>query len=144
MILVGQHCMPTVGEFAFGPDAQYIRIDQAHEDIGRNLPIDLGIVSCELAALEALADAVPRLTHDAGSPRSRRRASASRIRTPSTTRSASSYTDAVHPAVIAKELGDFLYRGTAAEGTDHRRVRRLRHRALRAPRAARLTVPDRS
>ena len=35
------------------------------EDIGRNLPIDLGIVSCEKAALEALADAVPQMTHDA-------------------------------------------------------------------------------
>ena len=47
VILVGQHCMPTVGEFAFGPDAKYIRIDQSAEDIGRNMPIDLGIVSCE-------------------------------------------------------------------------------------------------
>src|SRR5438876_1554893 len=64
VLLVGQHCMPTVGEFAFGPDAKFIRIDQAAEDIGRNIPIDLGIVSCEKAALEALADAVPRLTHD--------------------------------------------------------------------------------
>src|SRR5207237_411248 len=64
VLLVGQHCMPTIGEFAFGPDAKYIRIDQAAEDIGRNIPIDLGIVSCEKAALEALADAVPRLTHD--------------------------------------------------------------------------------
>ena len=53
VILVGQHCMPTVGEFAFGPDAKFIRIDPCHEDIGRNLPIDLGIVSCEKAALEA-------------------------------------------------------------------------------------------
>ena len=59
-MLVGQHCMPTVGEFAFGPDARFIRIDQAAEDIGRNMPIDVGIVSCERAALEALADAVPR------------------------------------------------------------------------------------
>ena len=42
VILVGQYCMPTVGEFAFGPDAKFIRIDWAHEDIGRNLPIDLG------------------------------------------------------------------------------------------------------
>ena len=89
VILVGQHCMPTVGEFAFGPDAKYIRIDQAAEDIGRNLPIDLGIVSCELAALEALADAVPRLTHDSVDRGDRRGARSSRIRTPSTTRSAS-------------------------------------------------------
>src|SRR5204862_4974810 len=63
VLLVGQHCMPIVGEFAFGPDAKYIRIDQAAEDIGRNIPIDLGIVSCEKAALEALAEAIPRMTH---------------------------------------------------------------------------------
>ena len=112
VILVGQHCMPTVGEFAFGPDAKYIRIDQAAEDIGRNLPIDLGIVSCELAALEALADAVPRLTHDswiaeiAAARRKFEDQNAEYYKT------GLGYTDAVHPAVIAKELGDFLYRGT--------------------------------
>jgi len=60
VILVGQHCMPIAGEFAFGPDAKYIRIDSVGEDIGRNMPIDLGIVSSEKAALEALADAVRR------------------------------------------------------------------------------------
>lgn len=60
VLLVGQYCMPTLGEFAFGPDARYVRIDPAAEDIGRNLPIDVGIVSDERAALEALADAMPR------------------------------------------------------------------------------------
>jgi thiamine pyrophosphate-dependent acetolactate synthase large subunit-like protein len=115
VILVGQHCMPTVGEFAFGPDAKYIRIDQAAEDIGRNLPIDLGIVSCELAALEALADAVPRLTHDtwvAEIAAARKRFEDQSLEYYKT---GLSYTDAVHPAVIAKELGDFLYRGKLAK-----------------------------
>ena len=111
VILVGQHCMPTVGEFAFGPDAKYIRIDQAHEDIGRNLPIELGIVSCELAALEALADAVPAMAHDAWVAE----IAAARKRFEDQNldyyKTGLSYTDAVHPAVIAKELGDFLYRG---------------------------------
>ena len=60
VLLVGQYCMPTLGEFAFGPDTRYIRIDPSAEDIGRNLPIDLGIVSCEKAALEALTAAMPR------------------------------------------------------------------------------------
>ena len=111
VILVGQHCMPTVGEFAFGPDAKYIRIDQAAEDIGRNIPIDLGIVSCERAALEALTEAVPRLSHDswiaevAAARRKFEDQNAEYYRIGST------YKDAVHPAVIAKELGDFLYRG---------------------------------
>lgn len=111
VILVGQHCMPTVGEFAFGPDAKYIRIDQSAEDIGRNIPIDLGIVSCELAALEALADAVPRLTHDAWVAEiaaARKRFEDQNLEYYKT---GLSYGDAVHPAVIAKELGDFLYRG---------------------------------
>ena len=49
VLLVGQYCMPTLGEFAFGPDARYIRIDPAAEDVGRNLPIDVGIVSDERA-----------------------------------------------------------------------------------------------
>jgi thiamine pyrophosphate-dependent acetolactate synthase large subunit-like protein len=112
VILVGQHCMPTVGEFAFGPDARYIRIDQAHEDIGRNLPIDLGLVSCERAALEALADAVPRMTHDAWVAEiaaARRRFDDQNLEY---YKLGLTYSDAVHPAVIAKELGDFLYRGS--------------------------------
>jgi thiamine pyrophosphate-dependent acetolactate synthase large subunit-like protein len=112
VILVGQHCMPTVGEFAFGPDARYIRIDQAHEDIGRNLPIDLGIVSCELAALEALADAAPRMTHETWLAEIAAARKRFEDQNAEYYKTGLSYTDAIHPAVIAKELGDFLYRGT--------------------------------
>lgn len=111
VMLVGQHCMPVIGEFAFGPDAKYIRIDQAHEDIGRNLPIDLGLVSCERAALEALADAVPAMKHDswiAEIAAARRKFDDQNAEY---FKLGMSYTDAVHPAVIAKELGDFLYNG---------------------------------
>jgi thiamine pyrophosphate-dependent acetolactate synthase large subunit-like protein len=111
VLLVGQHCMPTVGEFAFGPDAKFIRIDQLHEDIGRNLPIDLGIVSCELAALEALADAVPRMTHEAWVAEIAAAKKKFEDQNDEYYRSGLKYTDAVHPAVIARELGDFLYRG---------------------------------
>jgi thiamine pyrophosphate-dependent acetolactate synthase large subunit-like protein len=111
VLLVGQHCMPTVGEFAFGPDARYIRIDQAHEDIGRNLPIDLGIVSCELAALEALTEAVPRLSHDAWVAEIAAARKRFEDQNAEYYKTGLSYTDAVHPAVIAKELADFLYRG---------------------------------
>jgi thiamine pyrophosphate-dependent acetolactate synthase large subunit-like protein len=109
VILVGQHCMPTVGEFAFGPDAKYIRIDLAAEDIGRNLPIDLGIVSCEKAALEALTDAIPRLTHApwlAEVAAARKKFDDQNL---AYYKTGFSYGDAVHPAVIAHELADFLY-----------------------------------
>ena len=111
VLLIGQHCMPVVGEFAFGPDAKYIRIDLAAEDIGRNIPIDLGIVSCEKAALEALADAVPRLTHDSWIAEIAAARKKFEDQNAEFYRTGLTYPDAVHPAVIAKELGDFLYRG---------------------------------
>ena len=111
VLLVGQYCMPTLGEFAFGPDARYIRIDPDAEDIGRNLPIDLGIVSDERAALEALADAMPRQRHDAWV---REVAVARQVfdaENEDYYQTGLGYTEAVHPAVIAKELADFLQNG---------------------------------
>ncbi|MGA9774184.1 MAG: thiamine pyrophosphate-binding protein [Blastocatellia bacterium] len=111
VLLVGQYCMPTVGEFAFGPDAKYIRIDPSPEDIGRNLPIDIGIVSCEKAALETLNDAMPAMKHDAwvAEIAAARKKFEDELET--FYAKGMSYSDAVHPAVIAKELTDFMYRG---------------------------------
>jgi thiamine pyrophosphate-dependent acetolactate synthase large subunit-like protein len=111
VVLVGQYCMPTVGEFAFGPDAKYIRIDLNAEDIGRNLPIDVGLVSCEKAALEALADAMPALKHDAWVAEIAAAHKKFEDELDTFYAKGLSYTDAVHPAVIAKELADFMYRG---------------------------------
>ncbi len=91
VILIGQYCMPSIGEFAFGPDAKWIRIDPDATDIGRNVPIDLGIVSSEKAALEALEDALPSLGLKY-----------------------SADTESIHPAVIGKHLQDFLYNGDIA------------------------------
>ncbi len=111
VILVGQYCMPTIGEYAFGPEAKYIRIDPSASDIGRNLPIDLGIVSDEGTALEALHQELPRMRHDAwiaeiATARRKFQDELDEIYS-----QGSSYRDAVHPAVIAKELSDFLYKG---------------------------------
>jgi thiamine pyrophosphate-dependent acetolactate synthase large subunit-like protein len=111
VILVGQYCMPTIGEFAFGPDAKYIRIDPSPEDIGRNLPIDVGIVSCEKAALEALFNETPPMKHDAWVAEIAAARKKFEDECDSFYKLGLTYTDAVHPAVIAKELGDFLYRG---------------------------------
>src|SRR5262249_10301158 len=111
VVLVGQYCMPTVGEFAFGPDAKYIRIDPCAEDIGRNLPIDIGMVSCEKAALEALADSTPTMKHDAWVAEIAAARKKFEDELDSFYKTGLSYTDAVHPAVIAKELSDFMYRG---------------------------------
>ena len=111
VILVGQYCMPTVGEFAFGPDAKYIRIDPQPDDIGRNIPIDVGLVSCEKAALEALAEAVPAMQHDAWVAEVAAARKTFEDELDKFYAQGSSYSDAVHPAVIAKELADFMYRG---------------------------------
>jgi thiamine pyrophosphate-dependent acetolactate synthase large subunit-like protein len=111
VLLVGQYCMPTVGEFAFGPDAKYIRIDPCPEDIGRNLPIDVGMISCEKAALEALADAIPAMKHDAWVAEVAAARKKFEDELEGFYKTGLSYTDAVHPAVIAKELSDFMYRG---------------------------------
>ncbi|MGH9843657.1 MAG: thiamine pyrophosphate-binding protein [Blastocatellia bacterium] len=110
VVLAGQYCMPAVGEFAFGPDAKYIRIDPSPEDIGRNLPIDVGMVSCEKAALEALAEALPAMKHDAwvAEIAAARKKFEDELET--FYAKGLSYADAVHPAVIAKELTDFMYR----------------------------------
>ncbi len=111
VLLVGQYCMPTLGEFAFGPDARYIRIDPAAEDVGRNLPIDVGIVSDERAALEALAAAMPRQRHEAWVAEVAAARQAFEAENEEYYRIGSGYTDAVHPAVIGKALADFLHHG---------------------------------
>jgi thiamine pyrophosphate-dependent acetolactate synthase large subunit-like protein len=115
VLLVGQYCMPTAGEFAFGPDAKYIRVDPCSEDIGRNLPIDIGMVSCEKAALEALADAMPAMKHDAWVAEIAAARKKFEDECDSFYKQGLTYTDAVHPAVIAKELSDFMYRGKLAK-----------------------------
>jgi thiamine pyrophosphate-dependent acetolactate synthase large subunit-like protein len=112
VLLVGQYCMPTQGEFAFGPDANYIRIDPDAQDIGRNLPIDLGIVSCEKAALEALVAAVPQMRHDAWVAEVAAARAEFEAENEQYYQTGLGYTDAVHPSVIGKELADFLHAGT--------------------------------
>ncbi len=111
VVLAGQYCMPTIGEFAFGPDAKYIRIDPCPEDIGRNLPIDIGLVSCEKAALESLFNEMPAMKHDAWVAEIAAARKKFEDECDAYYKVGAAYTDAVHPAVIAKELGDFLYRG---------------------------------
>ena len=59
VIFVGQYCMPSPGEYRFNPDVKTIRVHPVQEDLGRNWPLDLGIVSSEKPFLEALADLLP-------------------------------------------------------------------------------------
>ncbi|WP_162783573.1 thiamine pyrophosphate-binding protein [Devosia naphthalenivorans] len=114
VILVGQYCMPSAGEYAFGPEAKYIRIQPEALDIGRNMPINVGIVACEKLALEALADMVRKTDRASWINEIAAARKSFQAQNDEYYRIGSGYTDAVHPAVIAKELGDFLYRGELA------------------------------
>jgi thiamine pyrophosphate-dependent acetolactate synthase large subunit-like protein len=114
VILVGQYCMPTYGTgfgcFAFGPDAKYIRIDVDAADMGRNLPVDVGIVADEKAALEALYNETPAMKHDSWVAEVHAARKKFEDDIEGIYKTGRSY-DGVHPSVIARELADFLYRG---------------------------------
>ena len=61
VVFVGQYSMPTKTErWRFNPDAKAIRVNPIGEDLGRNWPLDLGIVADEGAFLEGLASDLPQ------------------------------------------------------------------------------------
>ena len=114
VVLVGQYCMPNIGEYSFDPDAAYIRIDPDAADIGRNLPIDLGIVSCEKAALEALAEALPKKKRPAWRDELAAARAAFEAENDEHYKLGLKYSaqaGCVHPAVIAAEIENLLYKG---------------------------------
>jgi thiamine pyrophosphate-dependent acetolactate synthase large subunit-like protein len=115
VVFVGQYSMPNVGEVAFSPDAFYARIDPDASDIGRNMPIDLGIVSSEKAALDALAEAVRGKRRDAWAAELATARKKFEDENDAYYKIGIGYQDAVHAAVIAKQLSDFLYRGDLAK-----------------------------
>jgi thiamine pyrophosphate-dependent acetolactate synthase large subunit-like protein len=114
VIMIGQYSMPTVGEWAFDVDAQYIRVDPDPADIGRNWPIDLGIVAGERVFLEALAESLPSQARPAWT------AELAAARAAFETENDEYYklglqhseaTGAIHPGVIAHDVSELLYRG---------------------------------
>lgn len=60
VVFVGQYCMPSPGEYRFNPDIMAIRVHPEQADLGRNWPLELGIVSDEALFLEMLADELRR------------------------------------------------------------------------------------
>jgi thiamine pyrophosphate-dependent acetolactate synthase large subunit-like protein len=114
VIFVGQYCMPTPGEYRLNADVKSIRVHPVHEDIGRNWPIDLGIVSSERAFLEALAEALPGRKRDSwvNELDTARKTYSKKIHDEyERGLKHSRATDHLHPAVIGKEVHDFLYKG---------------------------------
>jgi thiamine pyrophosphate-dependent acetolactate synthase large subunit-like protein len=111
IMIVGKYCLPLPYEVPFSPDAKYIRIDPSAEDIGRNFAIDVGIVSDEKAALEALYNAAPSMKHDSWIAEVAAARNTFDAKLDSYYKQGLKYTDRVHPAVIGKQLNDFLYHG---------------------------------
>jgi thiamine pyrophosphate-dependent acetolactate synthase large subunit-like protein len=113
-IFVGQYQMPTEGAYTLPAGIRTIRVHPVQEDIGRNWPVDLGIVSDEKHFLEALADGVPPGKRDlwvnelaAAKHQWERQQVALYGRFLQYTRD----TNTLHPFVLCKEVHDFLYHG---------------------------------
>ncbi len=114
VLFVGQYCMPSPGEYTFNPDIKAIRVHPVPEDLGRNWPLDLGIVSDEQTLLTALNDALPRKKRDTWA----NEIAAARAKYEKTIFDQyekgvkySNDTNHLHPSVIAKEVHDFFYKG---------------------------------
>jgi thiamine pyrophosphate-dependent acetolactate synthase large subunit-like protein len=114
VVFIGQYCMPSPGEFRFNPDVKAIRVHPEQEELGRNWPLDLGIVSDEAAFLEALAAGMPRKKRDAWVNElaaARQKFEQTNLDHYALGLKHSQATGHLHPAVMAKEVHDFLYKG---------------------------------
>src|SRR5579884_1209590 len=114
VLFVGQYCMPSPGEYRFSPEIKAIRVNPVQEDLGRNWPLDLGIVSDEASFLEALAGQLPRKKRDAwvNELAAARAKWNKKINDEYALGLKYSQTSGyLHPAVIGKEVHDFLYKG---------------------------------
>ena len=109
VMLVGRYFVGR--EFGFRPEAKYIRVEPDPENIGRVMPVDIGIVSDEKAALEALYNEAATMKHETWVSEVAAHRKMVENREIESYRIGRSYTEGVHPVVIAKELADFLYRG---------------------------------
>ena len=114
VVFVGQYQMPTVGEYTFANGTKTIRVHPVQEEIGRNWPVDLGIVSDEKHFLESLADGLKPKKRDAWV---NELAAAKQTRDKGQMELYGQFlkythdTGALHPFVLCKEVHDFLYKG---------------------------------
>lgn len=114
VIFVGQYHMPSPGEYRFNPDVKTIRVHPVHEDLGRNWPLDLGIVSDEKIFLELLAEGLPRKSREAWVAEVAAARQAFEDYNTEIYQSGLKYsqdTGTIHPTVLAKETADFFYKG---------------------------------
>ena len=115
VIFVGQYCMPSPGEYRFSPDIKAIRIHPDQNDLGRNWPLDLGVVSDEAQFLAALQDAVKGKKRGAWVDEIAKAKQAYQKHLDDTYKLGLEYskkTNHLHPAVIGHETQHFIDNGT--------------------------------
>lgn len=114
IIFVGQYTMPSPSDYRVNPDIRTIRVNPTGEDLGRNWPLDLGIVSDELAFLEALGNSLPRRKRDGWTAELASARQTYEKELDGYYQKGAGYTvktGTVHPAVIGHELHELLYKG---------------------------------
>ncbi len=114
VVFIGQYSMPSPGEYRFSPEIKAVRVHPVQEDLGRNWPLDLGIVSDEAAFLEALANKINAKRRDKWVDElaaARAANEKQNLDHYALGLKHSQATDHLHPAVMAKEVHDFLYKG---------------------------------
>ena len=114
VVFIGQYSMPSPGEYHFNPDVKTIRVHPVGEDLGRNWPLDLGIVGDEKIFLEMLANDLPRKKRDTWVNElaaAKQKFEKTNLDHYALGLQHSKATNHVHPAVMAKEVHDFLYKG---------------------------------
>jgi thiamine pyrophosphate-dependent acetolactate synthase large subunit-like protein len=115
VVFVGQYCMPSPGEYRFNPEIKAIRVHPEQEDLGRNWPLEVGVVSDEAYFLEALADAMKRQKRAAWVDEIAAAKQAYQQHLDETYQLGLGYskqTNHLHPAVIARDTQHFLDTGT--------------------------------
>jgi len=115
VIFIGQYCMPSPGEYRLSPDIKTIRVHPDQNDLGRNWPLDLGVVSDAALFLEALQDAVKGKKRAAWVDEIAKARQAYQAHIDETYRLGLEYskkTNHLHPAVIAQETQYFIDNGT--------------------------------
>jgi thiamine pyrophosphate-dependent acetolactate synthase large subunit-like protein len=114
VVFVGQYSMPPAEEWTFTPGVKTIRVHPEQGDLGRNWPVDLGIVSDEMVFIEALSDGLPAKKRESWIGEiaaSRQKWEQSQLELYAQFLKYTRATNALHPFVLCKEVHDFLYRG---------------------------------
>ncbi|MBY5420083.1 thiamine pyrophosphate-binding protein [Rhizobium leguminosarum] len=113
VIFIGQYCMPSPREYLFNPLVNTVRVHPMAEDLGRNWPLELGVVSDERLFLEVLLDSLPARTRDGwvGEVQAARKAYEEELDAEYALGLKYSKDGIVHPAVIGKEIFEFFFNG---------------------------------